>query len=262
MAAYRAKPPIGRRIDYGSPLLAGRKAVAICPFWDGAGALADASRSRRASASGTVTWGNSRDGKAATFGTTSLFSFGSNGLAHGNGDVSMIFRGIVPTLSSSKIAIRIAGSSINSYHFGWNASLSKVAFTLTGVIDVSSAFTLTAGRFISLGVSYKKSVSAYFDLYDFDAGTRTTGTTLNNNTPGTSATNSAIGGFDTSAGLNWNAAMSFAAVVTGLWSRADFTRLHADPWQLFQRRRLPVPLWGSAAVGGNRRRRVICGASA
>jgi hypothetical protein len=289
LASYRSKPPQGATLNRGDPLSRGLvRAWLFDAVGGAAGAWTFKDRIARESAvyprnAADTFWRAGVHGRAFMAGATggsgwnTLGTLGTWGCrteitvlgfymkTGGNPNLESM-----PGVSGSAI-VGNSNSGTNSLPVLYTGT-GQAAFVVDGPglgLGARVTPTISSNKWYGLLGSYRKdsSIGTYggrFRVYLHDGGPVTTAE--NNYVIGGS-----FGGTFTDAGLKpFSAGGAAADKVCDcllVWNReltpAEARAALADPFRMFRRRYIPVPMFVAAAAGGgNRRRRLICGAAA
>jgi hypothetical protein len=250
VAAYVAKPPHGSPLNRADPL-AGKLAGAW-PLADGSGLRAQDAAGR---SDGTLTngplWASTPYGKGVTF----------------DGSNDRIATGLTPASAAFSVAALVRLNSAVA------SSVYDVVTSRTGANGFELGFQTFSGTFFffqvggSGGIGTAAATGVWYYLLGTATAAGVTALHVNGLVNATGSGTWAAGG-TLQVGGQAGGGSNAPVTVAGVWYWAgrcltakDARALAADPFRVHRRRRVPVPLRAAAATG-NRRRRVICGASA
>lgn len=169
-------------------------------------------------------------------GTTTSINFGAGGLSHGNGDLSVFWGGECPVIGGLEHnAGAIAGTGVDTYHFGLNTS-GGGRFVLSNVVGIDAPNgQLTAGSYYTCGIAYDKSTSVRFHIYNqtTSAMVHAPETVNDTNTPAQVANNSTVGS-KWDATSSWGSDLGFLYVWNRVVTDAEFEQLHQDMYAPFR----------------------------
>lgn len=268
MAKYLVKPPYGSQLNRSHPLAKGLVGSYI--FSEGGGLSVYNSTGNKRSA-GVLTdfpaapWLTGPHGRSLLFdGSNDRITIPESSLVHGNGHLSIFvrckFNGFFsfPTLGS------ITGAGINAYHWGTGSASGdgSLVFVISDVSLINSGLVLTSGAEYAIGFAFQKFVGCNFYVFNLSAGTVISSTVPNTNTP-TSKT-----GAGSSIGVKWDgvAGTFFSGRIDCqyIWGNRHFNQkqfsvLASDPFCMFRRQRIPIPVKSSSAVTNVKRQGIITG---
>lgn len=155
---------------------------------------------------------------------------GDDGMPHGNGDVTFFFGGIATVNGAYHTAGLVSGTTTDSYSFGIHDS-NVWQLVLRNVVEIHSSINPVDAHLYTVGISYRKAVSAFFSVYDWTAQTLATQLVLDANAPAQVAASCTIGNIDALT-ESWRNILSFVLVFGNIaLPEAGLNSLHAHPFQ-------------------------------
>lgn len=233
--------PLPTKIGHGTAINAGNSLasglVRVIVLTEGASTATDRIGAGTGTLVNSAAWVTEANlgGTAVDFtaGSNAGIDFGNGGLSHGNGHVSVFYGGRVQVDAAYHDAGVIAGSGVDSYSFGVDAS-DKWKFTLRTVVDITmTGDSPVDGRIYTVGSGYTEATSARFHVYDQTSSAQITPeTVVQGLTPAQVNASSYVGNSDPLT-ASWAEDLAFLYIWNRVLSDAEFVTLHANPYVFF-----------------------------
>lgn len=241
MAAYFAKPPMGSRLQRGDPLAHGLVAAYCLNEGSGLTAYDGTGRTtQNATLTNGPTWGNALWGKCLTFDGSNDYLSCPVAAAKINTGFTLVLdvTATIATGGSTSQYPADYGDSDDIFGVTWthaNATY-QGAFYMKGggAYPAAKWGTAVAGERVSIAATWDGSTMSAYKNGLLNA-------TASNSTFGSTSNGLYLGGAPT-AGVYWPGNVHAALVYSRPLSAAQIRALAADPFRMFRRRRVPVPV--------------------